>query len=98
VTERRFEPVPARPRRAARLVETTLRGRRVLYDPTARRVLELRPDVDALWQLFDGHTSVELLIEEFAEVAEVCPDEARTYLRHVVDELRRAGLLETVAS
>lgn len=85
---------PSRPRAAARLVETQVRGRRVLYDPPRRRLLELRADVNAMWPLFDGANHLEELALEMAEVSGLDQASARNYLDGLVAELDVAGLLE----
>jgi hypothetical protein len=84
----------SRPSRAARLVEATVRNRRVLYDPARRRLLELRADVDAMWSLFDGVNELEELALEMAEVSGLDEESVRSYLAELVADLDAAGLLE----
>ena len=66
----------------------------MIYDPRGRRVLELRPDAQALWPLFDGSSDLESLAEEMAEVSTLDLEGARDHLATIVAELAGAGLLE----
>lgn len=70
----------------------------MIYDPAQRRLLELRPDVEVLWPLFDGTNELGSLAAEMAEVSTFNEQEARAHLIAVVTELHAAGLLETASA
>src|SRR2546421_4046225 len=65
----------------------------VLYDGEGERLWALNESALALWQLCDGETSVEEMIDAICAICSVNPDQARADVDSTLDAFASAELI-----
>ena len=89
--------VRSAPRRRTDLTVVELDDELVIYEPDDRAMHKLDRIATALWQCFDGATTVEELVEDLADMTEESRDRLEADVLGYVRELAAAGLLEDVS-
>jgi hypothetical protein len=62
-----------------------------------RRIFTLNSTGAYVWELLDGHRSVQSIREEVVRRHQVTPEQAETDVQALVDGLEASGLIEEVA-
>lgn len=76
------------------MLNVTVRGQVVLFDPRSRELYGLRQDAAAIWQLLDGSASLGDLATEMAAAADADRNRMLEQLRDVIQPLIEADLVE----
>lgn len=69
-------------------------GECVLLDKVRGRVLALNPTAAAVWELLDGTRDAAAIAAILAEAGGVTPEQARTDVDALLEELETAGFLD----
>ena len=82
------------PRRAASLVECELPEELLLHAPGGPVALSLNASARAVWQLCDGHRSIESIALDLTQRFHAAPGEILAAVQDVVQRLVHLGLIE----
>jgi PqqD family protein of HPr-rel-A system len=83
-----------RPQKRADVLELDMGDGVVLYDGDSRLVHHMNPTASVVWQLADGHASVDQLATEIAEELSLDLGEIRHQVSSLVAELDALGLVD----
>lgn len=64
-----------------------------LTDPATGQVHVLNPSAFAIWELCDGHTAIEAIVEAVTEVTAVPRQDVDRQVRTTVETLKEKGLV-----
>lgn len=84
---------PRRPRRSGAVRPMRRNGTLLLFDDDGMPLGELNESAAALWELCDGETTADEMVDAVCTACPVVPDDARLDVARALDEFSRAGLI-----
>jgi hypothetical protein len=87
-------PHHAIPRRVASLLECDLTEELLLHVPDSAVALSLNATARAVWELCDGHRTIETIAFDLTQRFHASPGEILTAVQDVVQRLAQLGLIE----
>jgi hypothetical protein len=82
------------PRRARGVGEAASADEVILLDAHATPVLRLNQTARAIWELCDGATNLDEIVDACVSLFDVGEDQARRDVTTTLEQLERAGVLE----
>jgi hypothetical protein len=87
-------PRHAIPRRVASLVECDLIEELLLHVPDSAVALSLNATARAVWELCDGHRTIETIASDLTQRFQASPDEILAAVQDVVQRLVHLGFIK----